>query len=389
MTCKQAIPLLLKTLSQTQTTLRRCLQNESSHDALFHSEISPIGWHLAHTLYVESYWVGEQLLGKKLHPHLDEQLYMPEHSLREHRGQCLPQRDKLIGLATKIQNQTRSLLFQHSSHALLKNNYLTLFLIQHHAIHLETLAMARLAQRLRNPAPHYHPTQVLQAEPLHRQAVIFKQRQYTVGSERAICFDNEKPSTLCTRPSFALNRFAVSNAEYLAFMQKGGYKNSALWSDDGWQWLQTAQVFAPHHWKQNKYGQWFGIHEKGPYTLPPHAPVQGINYFEASAFARFYGVRLPHEHELEIAAQQAQQGLVSFEAAQTWQWCSNTFYAYEGFEPFPYMGYSTPWFDGKHYVLKGGSQHTHYLLKRPSYRNFYTPEKRHIFSGMRIAYNLY
>jgi formylglycine-generating enzyme required for sulfatase activity len=130
---------------------------------------------------------------------------------------------------------------------------------------------------------------------------------------------------------------------------------------------------------------------EGPHALQADAPVYGVNYYEASAYTTwlrqsgsviFSGVRLPHEYEWEAAAQLE----VLDRRGEAWEWCGNTFHPYPGFTAFPYDGYSQAWFDGNHFVLRGGSLHTRPPIGRSTFRNFYNPDKRHIFSGLRVVF---
>jgi iron(II)-dependent oxidoreductase len=174
----------------------------------------------------------------------------------------------------------------------------------------------------------------------------------------------------------------VSNAEYLAFMQDGGYRRKQLWSNAGWEWCRHHDVRHPDHWRQNEEGHWCGIGVRGTYQLADTEPVCGISHYEASAFARWAGGSLPHEYEWETACRLG----VLQQTGRVWEWCENTFHPYQGFTAFPYPEYSQPWFDGRHYSLRGGSLHTRASVKRPSFRNFFEADKRHIFAGLRLSY---
>ena len=125
-----------------------------------------------------------------------------------------------------------------------------------------------------------------------------------------------------------------------------------------------------------------GIGLNGPYELAADTAVHGINHYEASACAAWAGARLPHEYQWEAAHRSRQLD----DVGRAWEWCANSFHPYNGFSAFPYEGYSTPWFDGTHYSLRGASLHTRPELRRASFRNFYTAEKRHIFAGLRLVY---
>ena len=143
------------------------------------------------------------------------------------------------------------------------------------------------------------------------------------------------------------------------------------------------KLTCPEHWATNKHSEWYGINDQGPFDLIAKDPVYGINFYEASAFANWAQARLPHEHEWETSVRLSRLP----NTGQVWEWCSNTFYPYENFKPFPYDEYSQPWFDDQHYVLRGASRFTRPEIRRASFRNFYHADKRHVFAGIRLVFD--
>jgi iron(II)-dependent oxidoreductase len=121
---------------------------------------------------------------------------------------------------------------------------------------------------------------------------------------------------------------------------------------------------------------------RGHYPLSADQPVAGISHYEARAFAAWAGARLAHEYQWEVAQR---LGLLE-QTGRVWEWCENRFHPYPGFRPFPYPEYSQPWFDGRHYSLRGGSVHTRPAVRRASFRNFFEADKRHIFAGLRLVF---
>ena len=228
----------------------------------------------------------------------------------------------------------------------------------------------------------YQPESVLTAAMPKRDISHIKPGEYNVGGEKPMAYDNELPAFTTHIDDIYISNTPVSNSEYLNFMHNNGYSHKDYWCDNGWAWLQKAQVSNPEHWKQNNNLEWYGINHLGAYDLNADEPVYGINYYEASAFAKWANARLPHEHEWETAARLE----LLKQTAYAWEWCNNTFSPYEGFKAFPYDEYSAPWFDNKHYVLKGGSPYTRPEIKRASFRNFYQPQQRHMFAGLRLVY---
>ena len=165
-------------------------------------------------------------------------------------------------------------------------------------------------------------------------------------------------------------------------MLNGGYENSSWWSDAGWRWLQDTGVISPGHWRQTRDGNWYALNYDGPEAVRASDSVTGINFYEAEAYCKYAGGRLPHEFEHEVGAVKG-----SIQVGGAWEWCSNYFFPYPGYRPYPYDNYSMPWFDQQHYTLRGASRFTRPPVRRPTFRNFYTPEKRHVFAGVRVAFD--
>lgn len=180
-----------------------------------------------------------------------------------------------------------------------------------------------------------------------------------------------------------LARRPATNAEFLGFMEDGGYRRAELWEPEGWRRRGAEGLAHPGHWREAPDGGWYEIAGPGERALETDAPVRGLSRYEAHAFAVWAGGRLPHEYEWEAAAR---AGLLEG-VGDAWEWCANPFHPYPGFRAFPYERYSTPWFDGRHYTLRGAGPHTRDAVRRPGFRNFYVPETRYLFAGVRPAYD--
>ena len=192
-------------------------------------------------------------------------------------------------------------------------------------------------------------------------------------------FDNEKWAHPVTVKPFRMAKAPVTNAEFAAFIEDRGYRRQELWSEAGWIWREAAQAEAPVYWKKQD-GLWMQRAFDEWILLPPHQPVIHVNWFEADAWCRWAGRRLPAEVEWELAAHTAQRR--GFHWGDVWEWTGSSFRPYPGFAADPYVDYSAPWF-GTHKVLRGASFATHARIKHLKYRNFYRPERDDIFSGFR------
>lgn len=351
----------------------------------FHPDLSPSGWHLGHCIFTENYWIREVIEGQPIAPG-DRDLYVPEFSYKPVRGRYLPAFTELIDWAEQEQtnNAQRLRQLQRRRHPLLKGGYLGTFLVQHYAQHYETLCQVRSQRQLLHSSAIRARQPLSGGRPDADAGVRLPAGLYAVGQSRTgHPYDNEHPRHMVTLAGCLVSRRPLTNREYLGFMQAGGYNHRDYWSEAGWRWRVTNAVQQPGYWCQNDAGHWYGIGPAGAYQLRPAEPVSGISRYEAEACAAWAGGRLPHEHEWEAAAR---AGLLE-QIGRVWEWCGNRFYPYAGFRAWPYEGYSVPYYNDRHFVLRGGSRHTRRVIKRPSFRNYYEADKRHIFAGIRLAYD--
>lgn len=375
----------LERLEHHQNEVLDCAASVGTTDcnAQFHPDLSPLGWHLGHCVYTVSYWLREVVLAEGGLPADMKALYVPELTPKPSRSRALPAAPQLLSWAQKQQaadlHLLADLLARAHSHPLLDGGYLAIFLAQHYAQHRETMEMVLAQRGLGRDYPDPGGPGLEPTAPAEDWVPVTAARR-RLGEERWLgAYDNEQPALEVDLGGFRIARHPVSNAEYLGFMQAGGYRPSPLWDPAGVSWLAATGACAPVHWRRGGIG-WYGVDSRGPHRLPPQAPVEGISHYEATAYARWAGAALPHEYEWEAAAR---QGLLA-DSGRVWEWCSNVFHPYPGFQAFPYDGYSRPYFDGAHMTLKGGSRHTRALIRRPAFRNYYERDKRHIFAGLRL-----
>lgn len=346
--------------------------------------LSPLGWHLRHCVFIECLWICEIVGGDDRLTRPLRTDCIPELAPKPTRGARLPPRDALLAWAeTEMAANLRRLgrlPAGDTGNRLLDDGYLGDFLADHHAQHLETMAMVATALALaRAPDRPRRPglTANGRAGP---DFVTVDGGRIGIGTAHGFAFDNERPARTVDLDAFTIARRPVSNGDYARFIADGGYREPSYWSPAGWHWRRTAGISAPYHWRRAVDGGWVGVGIDGVETLAADEPVSGINRYEAGACARWAGAALPHEYQWE-AARRAQ---AIADHGHAWEWCANDFHPYPGFRPFTYRAYSQSWFDHRHVVLRGASRHTHPRIARPGFRNYYSPHCRHIFAGLRL-----
>jgi iron(II)-dependent oxidoreductase len=214
-----------------------------------------------------------------------------------------------------------------------------------------------------------------------RAPLWFAPTRWRLGSdERGFSFDNERSAHDVEVPEFEIDAQPVTWAQYVEFVEDGGYDEPRWWSADGWAWAQQQARRCPRHVEQLRGGV---LARRGSQLVrvPLAQPAMHLSWYEADAWCRWAGRRLPTEVEWELAAHQgASRG---FRWGDVWEWTATTFRAYPGFAPDPYRDYSQPWMGGTHKVLRGASFATRARMKHPKYRNYYPPQRDDIFAGFR------
>jgi gamma-glutamyl hercynylcysteine S-oxide synthase len=279
-----------------------------------------------------------------------------------------------------------------------------------------------------------HPAADAAGSPIVHGDAVVRGGTFLLGAtpDEPFVFDNEKWAHPVSLRTFAIARAPVTQAEFAAFVEDEGYHRPELWSEAGWHWRQTAKAEQPLYWQRQGQG-WLRRDFDRWLPLEPHRPVIHVNWYEAEAYCRWAGRRLPSEAEWEAAAappppphmwggeggagpkRRFPWGDVPPDATRAqldgyalgccdvaalpagdsvcgcrqmignvWEWTADDFGPYPGFTPDPYREYSQPWF-GTHKALRGGAWPTRARLLRNTWRNFYKPDRRDVWAGFRTC----
>lgn len=335
-----------------------------------HADFSPVGWHLGHIAFAEALWILENLAGQDC-PFPQYRRLFAADGLPKAQRENLPDLPVVLDFLQKVRDRTWDYL---ETAPLVEQHRLWWWLLQHESQHAETISIVLALHRCKNgemqetlqPATQWE-FQKTATVPVTSNRVYFPTTEFFVGYDGIDAIDNEQGVHPVQVNAFWMDAYPVTQGRYRQFMEVGGYENPQWWSSEGWDWLQHNPVHQPLYWVKD--GSW-----------DAH-PVCGVSWYEADAYARFVGKRLPTEHEWEMAATKAP--LVRL--GNVWEWTASWFEPYPNFVAFPYRGYSQAYFDQQHRVLRGGSWATFPWALRKTFRNWYHPHVRQIFAGFRCA----
>ncbi|MFK7999117.1 MAG: SUMF1/EgtB/PvdO family nonheme iron enzyme [Polyangiales bacterium] len=340
---------------------------------------SPISWHLGHVAFTEAHWTLKRCAGESQYSAPYAHRFAQDGRAKSLRAEGY-ERETLFAYLETVRHEVQS-AWSAVEESELGAAYLDWFLACHEHQHRETMNLV-LALGLTAQSDDDHAD--MEAEALHaksRSRTRYR-GQGTLGSEGPQAYDNEQPPMQVHIDDFVLADRPVSAGEWAAFMEDEGYNTESLWCDAGWAFARTLEEKMPRPWKRAGAG-YLLLAPEGARPLRSDEAVWGVSWYEASAYARWAGATLPSEVEWELAARQGLEG-----TSEAWEWCACTFEERPGFVAHPYAGYSKPYFDGKHRVMRGGSFVTDPLIARPGFRNWFVPETRQVFAGLRLRFEV-
>jgi iron(II)-dependent oxidoreductase len=384
------------------------------HDPL----MSPLVWDLGHIAAFEDLWLCGQLGGRPLSPELLS-LYDAAETPRAERGDTPYLRlDAALAYMARVRRRALEVLESAASIATSTWDLVIRHEQQHNETMLQTLKLAQPGV--------FSPLAVALPErpPFHAagRKTVVQSAPFELGSPaRGFAYDNERPRHVRHVPAFEIDVTPVTNGAYRAWIDDGGYERREHWSPAGWDWRVREGVDRPLYWTADCRVRWFDRLE----PIDPAAPVMHVSWYEADAYARSRGERLPTEVEWEMAAahfpateltrrypwgdepptpDRANLDQLAFRAASpgafpagasphgcvamigdVWEWTAGDFLPYPGFSPFPYEEYSSISFGTGYKVLRGGSWATRPRVATTTFRNWDLPIRRQLFSGFRCA----
>ena len=396
--------------------------------------VNPLLWEIGHVAWFQEWWVLRHLRKQKPIFEGGDTLYNSAEVAHNTRWELrLPSREKTLDymrLVLSCVNDTMS-----SKDPSEEEVYFHLLATFHESMHDEAFTYTR--QTLGYPPPRLN-TAPGEQSPAYTQGgpmpgdVEIPGGTFMLGATGDIpfVFDNEKWAHHVSIQPFRIGRAPITNAEFAAFVEEGGYRYRKWWSESGWDWREKTGAEHPTYWQRESGGRWLQRRFNEWLPLIEHHPIIHVNWYEAEAYCNWAGQRLPTEAEWESAAsgEPTRDGCTSagrkrrfpwgdepptpnranldwsaggcvdvgtlplgdsaFGCRQmignVWEWTATDFRPYPGFVIDPYKEYSQPWFEN-HKVLRGGCWTTRSRLIRNTWRNFYTPDRRDVWAGFRTC----
>ncbi|MFG3659029.1 ergothioneine biosynthesis protein EgtB [Streptomyces sp. NPDC047706] len=412
--------------ARDRTTLLTSCVEEPDLTAQHSPLMSPLVWDLAHIGNQEELWLLRAVAGQEaIRPEIDSLYDAFEHPRAERPTLPLLAPGEARRYAAEVRGRALDVLAGTAFHGtrLTEAGFAFGMIAQHEQQHDETMLITHQLrkgpQALHAPDPDPVPLFTGPAE------VLVPGGPFTMGtSTEPWALDNERPAHRREVAPFRIDTTPVTNGAYQAFIEDGGYDDPRWWTAEGWAHVRRTAIKAPLFWHRDG-GQWlrrrFGVTE----VVPPDEPVLHVCWYEADAYARWAGRRLPTEAEWEKAArfdpatgrstrypwgdtdpgpEHANLGQRHLRPApagsypegesplgvrqligDVWEWTASDFQPYPGFRAFPYKEYSEVFFGSEHKVLRGGSFAVDQVACRGTFRNWDYPIRRQIFSGFRTA----
>jgi gamma-glutamyl hercynylcysteine S-oxide synthase len=332
--------------------------SDSELEGVIDPIMSPLVWDLGHIAAYEDLWLNHRFAGRPLlHPELAA-FYDAFETPRAARGNIeILGRAAAIAYLADVRERVLDATAELGADPVLHE-----LVLRHEMQHTETM---RQCMALGGLLPEGEPRMRAVGGP-DDEFVAIAGGTFALGAtEDGFAYDNERPRHAVDVPTFEIARRPVTNGSWRHFCEGGGYVRREWWSDEGWAWKEEYDIGNSHGWA----------------TRPGDEPVVHVSWFEADAFARSRGARLPTEAEWEKASTWGQldaTGLV-------WEWTSSRFAGYPGFVAHPYREYSEVFFGDGHRVLRGGSWASDRRVATATFRNWDLPERRQIFAGVRLA----
>lgn len=384
--------------------------------------INPPIWEIGHVAWFQERWVLRHLRGEgPIHPHADE--FWDSAEVSHHARWELPL-PSLTATQSYMHQVLDAVLGRLSEDSASEDEaYFHWLAIMHEDMHGEALAYTR--QTLGYPPPPGWRPAASSASPKTTGGgdVEIDGGIYRVGAlpGQRFVFDNEKWAHEVHLAPFAIARYAVTNEEFAAFVNDRGYQRREWWSECGWKWREREHAEHPLYWIPQDNGKWVYRLYDQVLPLPRTQPVMHVNWYEAEAYCRWSGRRLPNEAEWELAAggmekapypwgeEQPTARRVHLDACSlgaisvsdctsgdsrngcrqmignVWEWTATDFLPYPEFVVDPYKEYSQPWFGSERKVLRGGCWATRSRLIRNTWRNYFQKDRRDIFAGFRTC----
>ncbi len=382
--------------------------------------LSPPLWDLGHIAAYEELWLARRIGGHpSLHPELED-VYDASETPRRERGRAamLDERRTHRYLEAVRERSLEALAasdVETRDDPLTRQGFAFDMVAQHEAQHTETVLQA--FQML--PAGAYVPPA---RHRLPQPAAAGRRSPYWVevpdgpflmgAGDDGFAYDCERPRHERHLEGSLIARDPVTVGEHLAFMEDDGYARRELWTREGWSWRGRERAEAPLYWERDGEGGWLVREFDGVTPVDPDCVLCHVSAHEADAHARWAGARLPTEAEWERAAQGASADVATANLDQlgfrtsavgayppapggcrhmlgdVWEWTSEAFDGYRGFRAHPYREYAEVFFGADYRVLRGGSWATQPIAARTTFRNWDLPERRQIFSGLRLAKDL-